>query len=187
MESEVLKIAKNDLDDLTWILEYPSLYTAGLAANKSDLLLKNKFPVYYTNRGGKFTYHGPGQRVVYPLINLNKRTKDVAKYVEKLENVIIETLNNIDIHGFKDNENHGIFIKKNDGHNYKIASIGCRFKNWISYHGFSINHDPNLENYCGIKPCGLNNKRVTSIIDMGKNISKNELDIAIKKNILKYI
>ena len=138
MESEILNIANDELDDLIWLLEYPALYTAGLLAKPNDLLNKNKFPVHLSKRGGKYTYHG-------------------------------------------------IFVKKDNGQDYKIASIGCRFKNWISYHGFSINHNPQLEHYSGINPCGLSNKYVTSIDDLGINISKNDLDIAIKENLLKIL
>ena len=187
METEVMNIAKNGYDDLTWILEYPPLYTSGLAAKKDDLLNKNKFPIYHSNRGGKYTYHGPGQRVVYPIINLNNKKKEVRKYVESLESVVIGILEDIGINGFREKSAHGIFVKKDDGYKYKISSIGCRFKNWVSYHGFSINNNPDLENYNGINPCGLSNKFVTSIFDLGKDIAVNELDIAIKRNILKNI
>ena len=187
MESEVLNIANNELDDLIWLLEYPALYTAGLTSESKDLLNKNKLPVHISKRGGKYTYHGPGQRIVYPMVNLNKKTKDVSKFVLDLETIIIRILNDIGIEGKKDKDHHGIFVRKNDGRNYKIASIGCRFKNWVSYHGFSINHNPQLEHYSGINPCGLSNKDVTSIQDLKIDVSKSDLDIAIKENILKIL
>ena len=187
MESEILNIANDELDDLIWLLEYPALYTAGLSAKSNDLLNKNKFPLHLSKRGGKYTYHGPGQRIVYPMINLNKKTKDISKFVLDLETIIIGILNDIGIEGKRDINYHGIFVKKDNGQDYKIASIGCRFKNWISYHGFSINHNPQLEHYSGINPCGLSNKYVTSIDDLGINISKNDLDIAIKENLLKIL
>ena len=113
--------------------------------------------------------------------------KDVRKYVESLEGVVIGILEDIGINGFREKGAHGIFVKKDDGYKYKISSIGCRFKNWVSYHGFSINNNPDLENYNGINPCGSSNKFVTSIFDLGKDIAINELDIAIKRNILKNI
>ena len=185
MESEIIKIFNNQLDDLTWLLEYPSLYTAGLTSNPVDLLEKDRFPVHQSKRGGKYTYHGPGQRVVYPLINLNKREKDIGKYISNLETVIIGTLRHIGIKGETNKDHHGIFVRKKNNQSYKIASIGCRFKNWISYHGFSINLNPKLEHYNGINPCGLDNKNVTSIEDLGKNVTKTELDIAIKENLVK--
>ena len=187
MESEIIKIKNDQLDDLTWLLEYPSLYTAGLTANSTDLLDKDKFPVYQSKRGGKYTYHGPGQSIVYPLINLNKREKDINKYISNLELAIIGILKDIGIKGETNKNHHGIFVKKKNSQNYKIASIGCRFKNWVSYHGFSINRNPNLEHYSGINPCGLDNKNVTSIEDLGKNVTKNELDIAIKENLIKIL
>ena len=184
METEVQNISDKKLENLIWILEYPPLYTAGLSAKPIDLLNKNKFPIFNSNRGGKYTYHGPGQRVIYTLINLNNN-KDIGKFVSNLENIIIGTLNDFGIKGLRNDNHHGIFVKKNDNQSYKIASIGCRFKNWISYHGFSINHNPTLEHYSGINPCGLNNKNITSIEDLGKKISKEELNVAIKENILR--
>lgn len=183
MESEVNKIARDDSEELIWLLDYPSLYTSGIMADPADLLNKNKFPIYLSNRGGKYTYHGPGQRVVYTMINLNKKNKDVGNFVRALEDVIIGTLNEIGIKSEKNDNHHGVFIKKPNNQLHKIASIGCRFRKWVSYHGFSINHNPTLEHYSGINPCGLSNKNVTSIADLGINIKKNELDLIIKENL----
>ena len=128
METEVQNISDKKLENLIWILEYPPLYTAGLSAKPIDLLNKNKFPIFNSNRGGKYTYHGPGQRVIYTLINLNNN-KDIGKFVSNLENIIIGTLSEFGIKGQRNDNHHGIFVKKNDNQNYKIASIGCRFKN----------------------------------------------------------
>ena len=123
METEVQNISDNKLENLIWILEYPPLYTAGLSAKPIDLLNKNKFPIFNSNRGGKYTYHGPGQRVIYTLINLNN-DKDIGKFVSNLENIIIGTLSDFGIKGQRNDNHHGIFVKKNDNQNYKIASIG---------------------------------------------------------------
>ena len=169
MESYVKRIINNNASDLAWIIEHPNIYTYGTLANKKDLLNPDIFPVIKTNRGGEFTYHGPGQSVVYLMVNLEKQTKDIKLFINSIENLIINVLSQVGLPAVKNNAHHGIFIKHNEKI-YKIASIGVKFKKWISSHGFSINVNPNLSNYSGIRPCGLENNLVTSIANEGINI-----------------
>ena len=175
MNSYVTKIIKNNYSDLIWLLEYPNIYTYGPLSKKSDLIQPNKFPVIPSNRGGQYTYHGPGQRVVYLMINFKKKSRDIREFIFQIEEVIIKSLGRINLEAEKNYKNHGIFIKKNN-ELYKIASIGMKFKKWVSFHGFSLNVNPDLKNYNGIRPCGLNSHLVTSIKNEGINIEKKIID-----------
>ncbi len=182
MENRVNNIINGTEGEMVWILNYPAIYTCGASENKSDLLNNSRFPIFKTNRGGKYTYHGPGQRIIYLMINLNQRDRDIKEYVNLIEKIIINILKRFGINGIINNHHHGVFIEKDDGKSYKIASIGVKFKKWISYHGFSFNLNPNLEHYNGINPCGLNNKSVTSLSDIGIEIDKETFDdIAIEE------
>ena len=182
MEERVNSIINNNEGEMTWILNYPSLYTCGIRENPNDLLDKEKFPIFKTDRGGKYTYHGPGQRVIYLMIDLNQRNKDVREFVQLIESLILKILKSFGINGIINNKHHGVFIKKDDGNLYKIASIGLKFKKWVSYHGFSFNLNPNLRHYNGINPCGLSSKIVTSLHDIGMEIDNNLFDnITIKE------
>ena len=167
MEKRVSNIIAKNQDEMAWILDYPSIYTCGAGENKSDLLENSKFPIFKTNRGGKYTYHGPGQRIIYLMIDLNQRNKDIKEFMKLIENIILKILKRFGVKGVLGNDHHGIFIKKDDGNLYKIASIGLKFKKWVSYHGFSFNLNPNLDHYSGINPCGLDSKNVTSLSDIG--------------------
>ena len=138
LEKRVEKVNKNLEDELIWILEHDSVYTKGVSASDNDLLIPDLFPVLETNRGGKFTYHGPGQKIVYFVINLNKREKEIKKFVRNIEKWIIGILVDLNISSFADPKNIGIWIKKNN-QEYKIAAIGIKVKKWIAYHGFSLN------------------------------------------------
>ena len=175
MDSHINNMISNGQEELIWLLEYPNIYTYGPLSNKKDLLKPEKFPVIPSERGGQYTYHGPGQRVVYLMINLKEKSRDIKKFIFLIENIIIETLNRIGLKAETSSEHHGIFIKKNN-ELYKIASIGMKFKKWISFHGFSLNVDPDLENYKGIRPCGLNNNLVTSVKNEGITIEKKLID-----------
>ena len=175
MENRVNEIIKGLSNDLIWFVNYPSIYTFGPQTIESDLKIKDLFPVYETSRGGKLTYHGPGQRTVYLMIDLNKRTKDIKKFVRKIELVILKTLSFYNIEGELNNDHHGVFVQKNMKA-HKIASIGLKFKKWTSFHGFSINVRTQLDNYKGIKPCGLNSSDVTSLLDLGIDIDLKEFD-----------
>ncbi len=186
MENRVNEIIKNQNDELAWLLSHPAIYTSGSTDHKSDLLNNNKIPVIKTNRGGKYTYHGPGQRVVYLMINLNNRKKDIKFFVNQLEKLIIEILSNFHIVAEAIPDHHGVFVKKDNGQLYKIASIGLKVKKWVTYHGFSININPDLSHYEGIRPCGMSSKFVTSFSDLGYNIKSKEIDKTIETTLVKY-
>ena len=166
-------------DELLWVLEHKSVYTAGVSSKNKDLLDKN-LNVIKTNRGGKYTYHGPGQKVVYFVLNLNKREKDIRKLVNKIENCIIEILKEFKVKSYTDKKIIGIWVK-NKNNMMKIAAIGIRVKKWIAYHGFAINISNDLSKYKNIVPCGIKDKGITSLKDMGiTNFNKIEEIIAKK-------
>jgi len=180
---KILEKRANDVfsgkkNEFLWLLEHNPVYTAGTSSNNSDLLNK-KLRVIKTNRGGKYTYHGPGQKVVYFALNLNKRGKDIRKFVGKLEGCIIEILKEYKIKSYTDKKNIGIWVNRNNDTS-KIAAIGLRVKKWIVYHGFSLNVSNDLTKYNEIIPCGIKDKKMTSLKEMGiknyKNIDKIIID-----------
>ena len=175
---EEVKLQKNK--ELIWILEHPTTFTAGVSYNKKDIIDK-KIKIIKTNRGGKITLHNPNQKIIYFVINLNNRKKDIRKLIDAIENSIIEFLKIYKIEAKKDKKNIGIWVK-----NKKIAAIGLRVSRWIAFHGCSINISNNLSEYLKIIPCGLNNKKVTSI-NNEKNLNpskyEKELEIIFMKNI----
>jgi lipoyl(octanoyl) transferase len=179
MEKRVEAIYRGDEPELIWLLEHPPLYTAGSSAKLSDLLDQTRLPVYETGRGGQYTYHGPGQRVVYVMIDLTKRTRDVKAFVRALEKWIIDTLHLFGIQGERRCDRVGIWVD-NRGKEEKIAAIGVRLRRWVSFHGIAINVNPDLSHFQGIVPCGLDQYGVTSSAALGLNISMNELDKALK-------
>ncbi len=184
MEQRVFDIRANNKDELIWLLEHPSLYTAGTSAKDSDLI-DARFPVYKTGRGGEYTYHGAGQRVAYAMIDLKKRQNnkpDLRAYVWSLEEWIIQTLAEFDIKGERRSGRVGIWVIDGNNKECKIAAIGVRIRSWVAYHGISINLNPDLSHFEGIVPCGILDYGVTSIHDMGVNISMNELDAALQKS-----
>ena len=179
LEKRVHDVFLGKKDELLWIVEHNSVYTAGTSSRNIDLLDKN-LKVIKTNRGGKHTHHGPGQKVVYFVLNLNKREKDIKKLVNKIENCIIEILKEFKVKSYADKKNIGIWVK-NKNNLMKIAAIGIRVKKWIAYHGFSINISNDLSKYKNIVPCGIKEIRITSLKDMGiSNFNKIE-DIIAKK------
>jgi lipoyl(octanoyl) transferase len=161
MEERLLDVNLNKSNELIWTLEHPDVYTAGTSYNKSDILDKS-IKILETNRGGKITYHGPGQLICYFVIDLKKRKKDIRNFISIIEKTIIETLNFYNIKSFSDKENIGIWCKDNEG-TKKVAAIGVRISKWIAYHGFSININNNLEKYNAIIPCGVKDKGVTNL------------------------
>ena len=193
MDNYVQKIISGEADEKIWLLEHPSLYTAGTSANKKDLVEPNRFPVFETKRGGQYTYHGPGQRVVYVMLDLNKRGKDVKKFVENLEAWIIRTLAEFNVVGQSRNGRVGIWVERPDKpkningliEEEKIAAIGIRLRKWITFHGLSINVDPDLSHFQGIVPCGIKEHGVTSLVDLGLPVSMADLDIALTKSFSK--
>ena len=161
MEERLLNVDLNKSNELIWILEHPDIYTAGTSHNESDILDKS-IKILETNRGGKITYHGPGQLICYFVIDLKKRKKDIRNFISIIEKSIIETLNFFNIKTFSDKENIGIWYKDREQIK-KVAAIGVRISKWIAYHGFSINITNNLEKYNAIIPCGIKDKGITSL------------------------
>ena len=190
MDNHVEKMIQGEADEKIWLLEHHPLYTAGTSADRQDLVEPNRFPVFETKRGGQYTYHGPGQRVVYVMLDLNKRGKDVKKFVKHLETWIILTLSEFNVIGQSRDGRVGIWVErpdkplKNNGalEEDKIAAIGVRLRKWITLHGLSINLDPDLSHFHGIVPCGIREHGVTSLVDLGLPVSMHDLDNALKKS-----
>ena len=180
MKKRVLEIKKNSACEMIWLLEHNSIFTAGTSAKLEDLK-NNNVNFLYTGRGGQWTWHGPGQRVVYLMLNLNKRLQDVKAYIYALEELIILTLKDFHIDGLRINGQPGVWVKDNNGCD-KIAALGIRISSWITFHGISINVNPDLDEFNNIVPCGIKNSGVTSFYKLGKKISLKELDISFKKN-----
>jgi lipoyl(octanoyl) transferase len=181
MEKRVEDINEGKASELLWFLEHPSIYTAGTSSNDKDLLNENLFPVFRTNRGGQFTYHGPGQRVAYVMLNVRDRDYNVKSFIRLLEQWIMNSLMDIGIKSFLIKGKVGIWVNNEE----KIASLGLRIRKGISYHGISLNIDPNLEHFSGIIPCGNENSGITSIEKIGLNIKKKEIDKILISNFKK--
>jgi len=184
LEQRVEKVHAELEDELIWILEHDSVYTKGVSATDKDLLVPNLFPVIETNRGGKYTYHGPGQKIVYFVINLNKREKEIKTFVRNVEKWIISILKDFNISSYSDPKNIGIWIKNNNKVN-KIAAIGIKVKKWIAYHGFSLNINVNKTDYRGIVPCGISNKGIINISDLRTIPNDENINNSIKENFYK--
>ena len=179
LEKRVHDVFLGKKDELLWILEHNSVYTAGTSSKNIDLLDKN-LKVIKTNRGGKHTYHGPGQKIVYFVLNLNKREKDIRKLVNKIENCIMDVLNEYNIESYPDRNNVGIWVDdKNNSE--KIAAIGIRVKKWVAYHGFALNISNDLSKYNGIIPCGIKDRGITNFKKLGVNNHKNLEKVIINK------
>ena len=185
MEKKVDKIISNEENEMLWFLNHNHIYTCGTSANKNEILFKTNTPIFQTNRGGKTTYHGPGQRIVYIMINLNKRKKDIRKFINIIENSVISLLNEFDIEATTFPERVGIWVIKYQGNKLskekKIGAIGLRIKKWITYHGLSFNINPDLKYYENITACGLKNYSSTSLKNLNINLSDKEFDKIFKK------
>lgn len=181
MESRVADIHNNTVSEYVWLLEHPPLYTAGTSADSKDLI-DPRFPVFQTGRGGEYTYHGPGQRVCYVMLDLKKRQKvpDIKKYVCDLEEWIICTLAHFGVAGERLAGRVGIWVVTPAGEK-KIAAIGVRIRHWVTYHGIAINVNPDLTHFAGIVPCGISEYGVTSLADLGRCVSMGDLDAALKE------
>ncbi len=181
MERRVASIHAGTADEAVWLLEHPPLYTAGTSANSKDLL-NPRFPVFQTGRGGQYTYHGPGQRVAYVMLDLKKRQTepDIKKYVWQLEEWIIQTLAEFGVKGERREGRVGIWVVNGNTEN-KIAAIGVRVRHWVTYHGISINVDPDLSHFSGIVPCGIAEHGVTKLSDLCSNATLTALDSALKE------
>jgi len=178
MEARVDAISRGSLPEQVWLVEHPPIYTAGTSANDADLI-DARFPVFRTGRGGQFTYHGPGQRVGYVMLNLKARGADVRSYVRDLEEWLIRTLRMFDVTGERRNGRVGIWITKG-GSEMKIAAIGVRLRRWVSFHGVSLNVDPDLTHFSGIVPCGISEHGVTSLAALGVHTTMTDVDRAMK-------
>jgi len=189
MEREAAAISAGEADELVWLVEHPPLYTAGTSADASDLVMPDRFPVYQTGRGGEYTYHGPGQRVVYVMLDLKRRKQDVRAFVAALEGVIIETLASMNVKGERREERVGVWVRRPerpalpDGSmaEDKIAAIGIRLRKWVSFHGLSLNVDPDLDHFGGIVPCGIRGYGVTSLFDLGLPVMMTDVDIKLRQ------
>lgn len=181
MEREVEAIAREGAPELVWLLEHPPLYTAGTSAKVSDLILPAVFPVHRTGRGGQFTYHGPGQRVAYVMLDLKKRGQDVRAFVAGLEEWLIATLASFNVRGERREDRVGVWVRR-ERREDKIAAIGIRVRRWVSYHGISLNVDPDLSHFDGIVPCGVREHGVTSLVDLGLPVTMSEADMALKNS-----
>jgi lipoyl(octanoyl) transferase len=181
MENEVAAIAMGQARELLWLVEHPPLYTAGTSAKPHDLIAPDRFPVFQTGRGGQYTYHGPGQRVVYVMLDLRKRGQDVRAFVAGLERVIMGTLADFGVCGEVREERVGVWVRRK-GNEDKIAAIGIRVRKGVCFHGFAVNLSPELSDFDGIVPCGVANHGVTSFAALGLKTTMHELDSALLRH-----
>jgi lipoyl(octanoyl) transferase len=184
MEARAADIASGKASELVWLLEHPPLYTSGTSGRDEDLL-DPRFPLFVTGRGGQLTYHGPGQRVAYVMLDLKRRRPDVRAYVAGLEEWIIRTLAHFNVRGERREDRVGVWVKrpdKGEGFEDKIAAIGVRLRRWVSFHGIAINVEPDLSHFSAIVPCGVVDTRygVTSLVDLGHPVTMADVDVALK-------
>lgn len=190
MEARVAAIHAGDADECIWLVEHPALYTAGTSAKVADLVDADRFPVYDTKRGGQYTYHGPGQRVAYTLLDVGKRGHDVRLFVLQLEAWVIAALSEFNVEGAIRDGRVGVWVERPDKPltisgamaEDKIAAIGIRLRKWISFHGVSINVEPDLGHFDGIVPCGITEHGVTSLVDLGLPVTMDDVDVALKRS-----
>ncbi len=188
MEARVEAIRAGNAGELVWLVEHPPLYTAGTSADPHDLLEPDRFPVFDAGRGGEYTYHGPGQRVAYVMLDLKRRREDVRAFVAALEDWLIGALDRVNVRGERRNDRVGVWVARPerpplpDGSTAedKIAAIGVRLRRWVSFHGIAINVEPELSHFSGIVPCGIQGYGVTSLQDLGLPITLEEFDVALK-------
>ncbi len=188
MEARIAAIRAGTEDEAIWLLEHPPLYTAGTSSKPADLIDPDRFPVFETGRGGQYTYHGPGQRVAYAMLDLSVRGRDVRKFVERLENWVISTLSEFGLTGHIRTGRVGVWIERPDlpplpegPREDKVAAIGIRLRKWVSFHGLSINVEPDLSHFDGIVPCGITGHGVTSLVDLGLPVTMDDVDVALKR------
>jgi lipoyl(octanoyl) transferase len=181
MESRAAAIRDDGAPELIWLLEHPPLYTAGTSAKDGDLIAPSRFPVYQTGRGGQYTYHGPGQRIGYVMLDLKRRGPDVRKFVWNLEEWVIRALASFNVNGERREGRVGIWVDRGAGKEDKIAAIGVRVRRWVTFHGISINVEPDLSHFGGIVPCGIGDPQfgVTSLVDLGLPVTMEDLDVAL--------
>lgn len=190
MEARVNGIIDGTMSEAIWLLEHPPLYTAGTSAKPEDLLTPDRFPVYEARRGGQYTYHGPGQRVAYVMLDLNRWGRDVRAFVDQLEAWVIATLAEFNVRGETRADRVGVWVSRPekpvlaDGspREDKIAAIGIRLRKWVSFHGISINVEPDLDHFDGIVPCGISGHGVTSLVDLGLPVTMGDVDTGLKRS-----
>ncbi|MCW9043453.1 MAG: lipoyl(octanoyl) transferase LipB [Pseudopelagicola sp.] len=188
MEDRADAIARGEAEECIWLVEHPPLYTAGTSAKPDDLTDPNRFPVHPSKRGGQYTYHGPGQRVAYVMLDVGKRGRDVRKFVEQLETWVIATLAEFNLTGEIRDGRVGVWVARPDKPltasgapaEDKIAAIGIRLRKWVSFHGISINVEPDLDHFSGIVPCGITEYGVTSLVDLGLPVTMTDVDVALR-------
>lgn len=188
MEARADDIAAGSAAELIWLVEHPPLYTAGTSAKAADLIDPDRFPVFNARRGGEYTYHGPGQRVVYVMLDVGSRGRDVRKFVADLEAWIIATLDQFNVKGERRAGRVGVWVVRDDKPltalgekpEDKIAALGIRLRKWVSFHGLSINVEPDLDHFSGIIPCGIADHGVTSLVDLGLPVTMTDVDVALK-------
>jgi lipoyl(octanoyl) transferase len=183
MEARVAAIAAGRARERVWLVEHPPLYTAGTSARDEDLIEPGRFPVFRSGRGGQFTYHGPGQRVCYVMLDLNRRMPDVRRYVAALEAWLILTLAGFNVRGERREDRVGVWVRRPDKGTAvedKIAAIGIRVRRWVTFHGISLNVEPDLEHFSGIVPCGITRHGVTSLVDLGLPVTMPEVDSVLR-------
>ena len=180
MDAHVDAIARGTEQERVWLLEHPPLYTAGTSALEDDLVERERFPVFKTGRGGQYTYHGPGQRVAYVMLDLKRRGGDVRAFVAALEQWVIDTLDQFNVKGERREDRVGVWVRLGARED-KIAAIGIRVRHWVTFHGISINVEPDLTHFGGIVPCGIREHGVTSLVDLGLPVTMADLDVALKK------
>ena len=189
MEARAAAIAAGEADEAVWLLEHPPLYTAGTSARPEDLTDPGRFPVHAAGRGGQYTYHGPGQRVAYVMLDLNRRGRDVRRLVTALEDWVIATLAEFNVRGERRAGRVGVWVARPDKpplpdgspREDKIAAIGIRLRRWVSFHGISINVEPDLGHFDGIVPCGIRGHGVTSLVDLGLPVTMDDVDLALAR------
>jgi len=184
MEARVAQIADGEAGELVWLLEHPPIYTAGVSAKPADLLTPERFPVHDSGRGGQYTYHGPGQRVAYVMLDLRRRRKDVRGFVQALEAWVIDALNAFNVKAGLREGRVGVWVDRPSPGSVpredKIAALGVKIRRWVSFHGISLNVEPDLEHFAGIVPCGITAHGVTSLVDLGLPVTLDEADAALK-------
>ncbi|MFC7703951.1 lipoyl(octanoyl) transferase LipB [Plastorhodobacter daqingensis] len=189
MEERVAAISAGTAPEAVWLLEHPPIYTAGTSADPADLTDPDRFPVHSAGRGGQYTYHGPGQRIAYVMLDLNARGRDVRRFVCALEGWVIDTLAEFNVKGERREGRVGVWVERPDHppaadgslREDKIAAIGIKLRRWVSFHGIAINHDPDLSHFDGIVPCGIRDRGVTSLVDLGLPVSMADLDLALRR------
>lgn len=190
MEARAAAIAAGEADEAIWLLEHPPLYTAGTSAKREDLTDSDRFPVFASKRGGQYTYHGPGQRVAYVMLNVAQRGHDVRRFVQGLEHWVIATLDQFNVRGELRDGRVGVWVTRNDKPltakgakaEDKIAAIGVRLRKWVSFHGLSLNVEPDLSHFGGIVPCGISQHGVTSLVDLGLPVTMDDVDVALRRS-----